>query len=309
MAQTAEKPIALITGVRGFTGTYLKAELEKRGFEVVGTSFDDQEAEPGVTRLDIRDKSQVSELISNVKPSVVAHLAAVTYVPHGDAREIYETNIVGTRNLLEALSTNAADVQSVVLASSANIYGNSTAGKLAETSDANPQNDYAVSKLSMEFMARLWYDTLPISICRPFNYTGVGQTDKFLVPKIVKHFARRSSVIELGNLEVSRDFSDVRDVAWVYAELMTNPKPGETFNISSGRNVTLHEIVNICEDLTQHIMKIDSIDTLQRKGEVLSLEGDSTKLWRELGKHPKFEFEQTIAWMLSHLEINNDSLA
>lgn len=309
MAQAAEKPIALVTGVRGFTGAYLKAELEERGFEVVGTSFDDHEAEPGVTRLDIRDKSQVSELISNVNPSVVAHLAAVTYVPHGDSKEIYETNIVGTRNLLEALSTYASDVQSVVLASSANVYGNSTAGKLSETSNANPQNDYAVSKLSMEYMARLWYDTLPISICRPFNYTGAGQTDKFLVPKIVKNFARRSSVIELGNLDISRDFSDVRDVVWVYAELMTNPKPGETFNISSGRSVTLHEIVNICENLTQHILEINSIDTLQRKGEVLRLEGDSTKLWRELGKHPKFEFEQTIAWMLSHLEINNDYLA
>lgn len=309
MDQTAEKPIALVTGVRGFTGTHLKAELEERGYEVVGTSFDDQEAEPGVTRLDIRDKSQVLELISKVKPAVVAHLAAVTYVPHGDSKEIYETNIVGTRNLLEALSANASNVHSVVLASSANIYGNSTSGKLTETSEVNPQNDYAVSKLSMEYMAHLWFDTLPISICRPFNYTGVGQSDKFLVPKIVKHFAKRLSLIELGNLGVSRDFSDVRDVAWVYAELMSNPKPGETFNISSGRNVTLHEIVKICESLARHRIEVNSIDTLQRKGEVLSLEGDSTKLWQELGKPPKFEFEQTIAWMLNDLEKNNDSLA
>src|SRR3546814_19773637 len=111
---------------------------------------------------------------------------------------------------LEALAAEAHAVECILLASSANVYGNAAEGVLDESTPLRPANDYAVSKAAMEYMARLWFDKLPIVIARPFNYTGIGPSDAFLLLKIVGHFPRGLTRIELGNRDVFRDFSDVR---------------------------------------------------------------------------------------------------
>ncbi|WET42748.1 GDP-mannose 4,6-dehydratase [Citrobacter enshiensis] len=134
-----------------------------------------------------------------------------------------------------------------MLASSANVYGNGTAGKLSESTVVNPANDYAVSKLAMEYMSHLWMDKLPIFITRPFNYTGVGQTDNFLLPKIVKHFKAKSPTIELGNIDVWRDFTDVRALSKAYVKLLHAKPFGEVINICSGRTYSLRKVIELCE--------------------------------------------------------------
>lgn len=135
---------------------------------------------------------------------------------HADARAFYDVNLFGTLNLLEALTALPELPRKVLIASSANIYGTPGIEVIDESVCAAPVNHYACSKLAMEHMVRTWFDRFPIVMTRPFNYTGVGQDEKFLIPKIVSHFKRRAPKIELGNLDVSRDFSDVRDVAAAY---------------------------------------------------------------------------------------------
>ena len=117
--------------------------------------------------------------------------------------------------------------------------------KLNEKSPYMPMNDYAVSKVSMELMANIWKDKLPITITRPFNYTGIGQSENFLIPKIISHFKKKKKSIELGNLEIYRDFSDVRDIAEIYAELMEINPVGETFNLCSGSCISIKQIIEI----------------------------------------------------------------
>jgi nucleoside-diphosphate-sugar epimerase len=207
-------------------------------------------------------------------------------------------NLIGTRNLLAVLAAAGKRPECVLLASSANVYGNSTEGVLKESTPANPANDYAVSKLAMEYMARIWLDRLPIVIARPFNYTGVGQTENFLLPKIVSHFRRRAEVIALGNLDVWRDFSDVRAVVRAYRRLLEVCPAGETVNICSGRAHSLREVLSMAETITGHSMRVEVNPALVRANEVRILRGDSSKLKRMIGEWDTPPLEDTLKWML-----------
>ena len=160
---------ALITGLRSFTGRCLAAELEAAGYCVHGTVYGRDVCGEQETAVDLCDREAIRKLVTTVKPDVVVHLAAISFVGHGDAMDFYLTNIVGTRNLLEALADCDKKPEAVLLASSANIYGQAHVDPIVETTPVNPLNDYAVSKLAMEQMARLWMEKLPITIVRPFN--------------------------------------------------------------------------------------------------------------------------------------------
>ena len=289
---------ALITGINGFTGNYVGEELESSGFVVYGIGAVASDL-PRYFQVDLLDKAQLSQVLNEIQPSVVVHLAAIAFVGHGDVDDFYQVNLIGTRNLLDALAQNVKELDAVLLTSSANIYGNSTEGVLAENMPPNPANDYAVSKLAMEYMAKLWLNKLPIFIVRPFNYTGVGQSEDFLLPKIVAHFRRHEPYIELGNLDVWRDFSDVRVVAQAYRRLIEIKPTGQIFNICSGKTYSLREVLAIVENISGQKMEVRINPAFVRKNDVKTLCGDPTRLRSLLGEWVVPSLEDTLRWMLT----------
>ena len=289
---------ALITGISGFTGKFVEQNLSALGFKVHGLAIEPTDNKNNSV-ASLLDLASLQSFVSKVKPSVVVHLAAVSSVDHSNIQEMYDVNIVGTRNLLQALKSEKCGGEAVVLASSANVYGNASREPVSETQAPAPENDYAVSKLSMENLARLWCEDLPITITRPFNYTGKGQSVRFLIPKIVDHYRRRAKLIELGNLDVYRDFSDVRTVAWAYAQLVHKPAPGETFNISSGAGTSILQIISYLKELTGHDIQISVNSKFVREHEVRSLTGNSTKLWNHIGYPQDISIRETLECMLN----------
>jgi len=278
--------LTLVTGVEGFTGCFVKAELEANGHTVVGLASD------------LTDAKAVAKEVLDLQPEAVIHLAGIAFVGDDNANCFYDVTLVGTRNLLGALSKHVTRLSSVLVTSSANVYGNVTGGVLAESVPPNPSNDYAVSKLAMEYMIRLWDKKLPLCIVRPFNYTGIGQNEKFLIPKIVKHFRNKAPVIELGNLDVWREFGDVRTVAIIYRMLMENCPAGETLNVCTGQAYSLKEVLMLCEKLTGHKIEIKVNPEFVRENDVRELKGDNHKLKQLIKEFPSYTFEETLGWML-----------
>lgn len=291
------KSRVLITGIQGFTGHYMAVEMRAADYDVFGLGVNPSDAK-NYFQADLNDKATLARVIDQIQPDVVIHLAALAFVGHGDANGFYQINLQGTRNLLEVLSNASYKPQAVLLASSANIYGNRSGGMLSEHTLPDPANDYAVSKLAMEHMARLWMDRLPIIITRPFNYTGVGQTDSFLLPKIVAHFKRRADVIELGNLDVWRDFSDVRTLANAYRRLIEAKAFGQTVNVCSGKTHSLREVMAMCEQITGHRMRIHVNPAFVRANEVKTLCGDASLLSSLIGDWQTPDLADTLRWML-----------
>lgn len=294
----------LVTGADGFTGRYLAAELQRAGYEVHGLVHNPVASGKvaGVSALHIADLSDAAGLaavVNEVQPDKVVHLAAIAFVAHGDIEAIYRTNLVGTRHLLEALAQSKAPLDAVLLASSANVYGNSVGGVLDENTPPAPANDYAVSKLAMEYVARLYADRLPLITVRPFNYTGVGQAEGFLIPKIVNHVRRRAPLIELGNLDVARDFSDVRNVVQLYRRLLEAPAAvGQTFNVCSGQAWSLNDVLTMVREISGHDFEVRVNPAFVRQNEVKTLVGSRAKLDAVVGNVPEIALRDTLRWML-----------
>ena len=290
----------LVTGRHGFTGQYVARALATAGWEVWGGCSHPTDGMGPLDRVaDLTDPTSVTEMVHDVRPDAVVHLAGIAFVGHGSVNDFYNVNLMGTRNLLDALSKGGHGKRGVVLASSANVYGNALVSPISESTPPASANDYAVSKLAMEYVAKLFTNQLPIAITRPFNYTGVGQDPKFLVPKIVSHFRQRAPQIELGNLDVARDFSDVRDVASVYAALLDGRNiDGETVNICSGRAIALGDIIDMCRAITGHNLDVVVNPAFVRADEIKTLHGDPSMVETLIGGLDRHRFEDTLRWML-----------
>lgn len=276
----------LLTGADGFTGRHLAATAVQRGFNILPL------------QADLLDAEAIMHEVSGREFAFVIHLAAISAVTHSDELALYRANVIGTQNLLQALERLPRRPTRVVLASSANVYGNAATSPVDETCPPAPANHYAMSKLAMEHIAAWYTDRLPIVIVRPFNYTGRGHDERFVIPKLVRQFSRRSAVVELGNLDVEREFNDVRTVCCAYLELLQHGADGSVYNLCSGRGYSLTQVIDMLVKLTGHRPQIRVNPDFVRANEVHRLCGDPARLEACIGKVTHPPLEQTLAWML-----------
>ena len=286
----------LITGIDGFTGPYIEKVLLDKGYTVYGTVHGNDASEHRMP-CDVTDPSQVAAVIENIQPAYVIHLAAVSFVPHGNPMDFYNVNVIGTENILKSVENNCPGIKKLVIASSANVYGNADDQPVHEEQCPAPLNHYAASKLAMEHLVRTYFDRLPVLITRPFNYTGIGQPHHFVIPKIVKHVKDREPVIELGNMDVRRDVTDVRDVADAYVTLMESGMGSDTVNICTGRTYSITEIFEMACSIGGHRPEPRVNPHFQRKKDIPVLLGDGSKL-QQTGWRPRYSLEDTLGWMV-----------
>ena len=280
---------ALIFGVDSFTGNYLEQSFEKKGIKVFGTTFSHKNTP---THCDITNYIECAQLIDSIRPDYVVNLSGISFVPYMDYKQIYDVNFNGAINILKACEEHVPHCK-LLLVSSGQIYA-STNDAINELHELKLSNHYAISKHSMERVAKL--SSLDVKIARSFNYTGVGQDSKFLIPKIVNHYKDTQSSITLGDIDVYRDFSDVRDVTDAYLSILFSDSNEQIFNVCSN---TIHSIADILSFLNQECgyeMNVNQSAEFMRSNIVRSVKGDNSRL-KALGWKKNHSFFNTLKWM------------
>lgn len=274
-----------VTGADGFTGRHFLEAAGRAGHEVVEI------------RSNLTDGVAVAAETHGIEADALVHLAAISFVGHQNDRAFYDVNLFGTLNLLDAIAKSPRPWRRVLVASSANVYGNAPHSPIPETQPPAPVNHYAMSKLAMELMVQARYSHLPLVITRPFNYTGPGQAPEFVIPKLVDHFRRRAKRVTLGNLHVQREYNDVRFVCDAYLRLLEGAQPG-TYNVCTGVTHDFNTVIGLLQDITGHAIEVDVDPALVRANEVHRLCGDPARLDAAIGPLPPRSLRDTLAWML-----------
>lgn len=274
-----------VTGADGFTGRHFLEAARRAGHEVVAI------------RSNLTDGVAVAAEAQGIEADALVHLAAISFVGHQNDRAFYDVNLFGTLNLLDAIAKSARPWRRVLVASSANVYGNAPESPIPETQPPAPVNHYAMSKLAMELMARARYSHLPLVITRPFNYTGPGQASDFVIPKLVDHFRRRAPRVTLGNLHVQREYNDVRFVCDAYLRLLESAQPG-TYNVCTGVTYDFNAVIAMLQEITGHRIEVEVDPALVRANEVHRLCGDPARLDAAVGPLRAWRLQETLAWML-----------
>jgi len=306
----------LITGATGFVGTHLLQALDRPDNRIFGTSFPHEPGprelacESDLCRLDLRQGPGVSALVKEARPDWVFHLAAVSNVRHSWERrsETLETNLLGTQNLLEAIRTHAPGAR-VLFASSSNVYADVpfSGQGLKETNEVRPISPYAFSKISGEMLCRFYTEVegLDIVISRAFPHTGPGQGQDFVCSDWARQIVQiengtQEPEIWVGNIDVFRDFCDVRDVVLAYIRLLETGKKGEAYNVSSGTAVALGQILERLLSLSGALVEVRVDPEKLRKTDIVRLRGDNRKLREATGWKPAIPLERTLADLLDY---------
>ena len=290
---------AFITGGHGFVGKWLTTYLQEVGDTVYAPD----------SSVDITDRQGLAKALESTSPDVIYHLAAFTHVGQSweHPEKTFEVNALGTLHLLEA-ARHLSNSPKVILVSSSEVYGAPAVGSSALSEDAPlaPISPYAASKVAAEFLgvqAYLGYG-LPVVRARPFNHVGPGQTAEFAVSALARRIveAERKGLltIPVGNLTPRRDFTDVRDVVRAYRALAVDGRPGEVYNVCSGQDVAISEIVQMLLKIAG--VSVDAVvnQELVRPVDIPIIRGDASLIKATTGWRPEIPLANTLSDVLEY---------
>jgi len=312
-------PRVLITGSTGFVGRYLVPALASAlpaNAEIIAASHrgDNAVGDPKVRviTLDVTSPEQVCAALADNAPSHLFHLAAVSAIPAAqqDIRHTWDINFGGTLNVALGILKHAPECR-LIYCSSAQVYGSSNPSKAPIDEDAplDPENVYAASKAAADVMiGQLTRQQLRAVRMRPFNHSGPGQNENFVVPAFAAQIARiergeQEPIIRVGDLDSSRDFLDVRDVvdAYVRAVLRFDDLPARcVINIASGRAWSIRTILDILLGLSKKPIQVVQDEKRMRAAETSVLTGSRDAAHRLLGWTPQTDFSMTLSAVLDH---------
>lgn len=299
-----------VTGLTGFVGGFLGSYLASEGAEVlgIGLTMAPPKSPFEAVRCDLLNIDQLRQLISSFRPDYIYHLAALSNPSDSFERplEYYRVNLQGTLNLLEVTREQSSDAK-LLLVSSCQVYGKTSDELLKEDSPIHPQNPYASSKWLSERAALQYQKNFAtrVVISRPFNHSGPGQSESFVVSSFCKqiatiekeasHSAQETGVIFVGNLRSTLDFLDVRDVVRAYVDLAVKGTEGEVYNVCSGAPTEIQQILDLVRDLSQVKIEAQVSRDRLRSGGTDRLVGDNQKLRLTSEWSPHYTLHQTVA--------------
>ena len=303
----------LVTGSGGFVGGYITDLLERAGYETWGV-----DRAPGLPQYrgskyiarDLQEKSSVDDVLRQARPRYIVHLAAQSSagMSFSKPHETIANNIMSALHILEFLRTSELEAR-LLVAGSADVYGPVAREDLPlrETMPANPNNPYALSKTVQEQCCTLYAGVYGVDVVstRSFNHTGAGRPDTFVLSSFAKQIIEikkgsREPVVEVGDLEVRRDFSDVRDVVRAYLLLLEKGRAGEVYNVCSGSSRSLREVLEKLIELAGVHVEIRVADDRLRPADMEELRGDYSKLEADTGWRPEIPFEDTLVSLLDY---------
>ncbi|MBC5798997.1 MAG: GDP-mannose 4,6-dehydratase [Candidatus Eremiobacteraeota bacterium] len=295
---------ALVTGGNGFVGRYLNAELRARGYEtfVAGHRRDGSDVD---APLDLADADNVRSIVEAAHADVVFHLAAQAFVPASIAQPLdtYDTNVMGTARLVEALrKLPQARFPKLLFVSSAEVYGvhEPSDMPLREHAALRPATPYGASKVAGEAVALASARSygLPVIVTRAFNHIGPGQSDRFVVARFAKRLADIAAggdpAFPVGNLEPRRDFLDVRDVVRAYVDLAERGREGEVYNVCSGTPTKIADVLRTLVTIARVGVEIREDAALLRPADAPLLYGDNAKLVAATGWKPAHALPRSL---------------
>jgi GDP-4-dehydro-6-deoxy-D-mannose reductase len=284
---------SLVTGARGFVGTWLTAYLREQGDDVIGIDHE----------VNITDGAAMRAKVTEVAPDAIYHLAAQANVGQSwvEPEDVLRVNALGTLQVLEAARA-CARAPKVLLTSSAEVYGAVAEDQLpiSETTTLAPVTPYAASKVAAEYLgvqAHLAYG-LPVVRVRPFNHVGPGQSSGFVVSALAARIVEADQAGELsipvGNLAARRDLIDVRDIVRAYRSLVEDGVPGEVYNVCSGRDVAISDVAARLLWLAGTDLQLRPDRELMRPVDVPVVRGDPAKLHAATGWEPTVDLDTTL---------------
>jgi len=303
---------ALITGIGGFAGSHLARYLLSQKIQVTGffhpehpptKNLSDIEKKIDLFPSDLSNQKKIKLLLKKNRPDYIFHLAAFASaaLSFKSPKKTIENNVFSQLNLLEACSGLKPTARILVIGSS-DEYGNIDAKNLPVNEEAPiaPVSPYALSKVIQDFMGLQYFlnRNLFIVRVRPFNHIGPGQSKNFVVPDFISQIVdlekRGGGEIKVGNLEGSRDFTDVRDMVKAYLLALQKGQAGEVYNIGSGKPVKINDILKKLILLSKVKVKIEQDKNLLRPVDIEKIYCDFTKFRNQTSWSPQIPIEKTL---------------